>query len=68
MFEVSAEAGNPDWNIIETTFMHKKARTLAYTHRLEVDENRLSYMETTTLDIYRKRGYEYTDENVLHRV
>ena len=67
VFEVSAQAGNPDWNIIETTFMHKKARTRAFTHRLEVRGNRMSYAETTLLDIYGKRDYEHTDENVLHR-
>ena len=64
---LNAKAGNPDWNIIETTFMHKKARTLAFSHRLEVEGDRMSYSETTLLDIYGKRNYEHTDENVLVR-
>ncbi len=67
VLDVSAKAGNPDWNIIETTFMHKKARTLAYSLRLQVEGDRLSYCETTLLDIYGKRNYEHTDENVLVR-
>ena len=52
VWEVHAKAGNPDWNIIETNFMHKKARTLAYAHRLEVKGDRMKYSETTLLDIY----------------
>ena len=68
VFEVSATAGNPDWDIIETTFMHKKARTKAFTHRLEVSGDRMSYSETTLLDIYGKRDYEHTDDNTLTRV
>jgi hypothetical protein len=67
VFEVSAKAGNPDWNIIETAFMHQKARTLSFAHRLEVEGDRMSYSETTLLDIYGKRNYEHTDENVLFR-
>lgn len=67
ILEVSAKAGKPDWNIIETNFMHKKARTLAFTHRLEVEGDRMSYTETTLLNIYDKRHYEHTDENVLVR-
>lgn len=68
VFEVSATAGNPDWDIIETTFMHKKARTKAFTHRLEVSGDRMSYSETTLLDIYGKRDYQHTDDNTLTRV
>lgn len=67
VLEVNAKAGNPEFNIIESTFMHKKARTLAFTHRLEVEGDRMSYAETTLLDIYGKRSYEHTDENVLKR-
>jgi hypothetical protein len=68
VFEVSARAGNPDFNIIETTFMHKKARTTAFTHRLEVEGDRMRYAETTLLNIYSKQNYEHTDENILRRV
>jgi hypothetical protein len=67
VFEVSAEAGNPDWNVIETAFMHKKARTLGFRHRLEVSGDRMKYAEITLLDIYGKRSYEHTDENTLSR-
>ena len=67
VFEVSAKAGNPDFNIIETNFMHMKARTLAFTHHLEVEGDRMSYSETTLLDIYGKQNYEHTDDNVLFR-
>lgn len=67
IFEVGAEAGNPDWNIIETAFMQKKARTKRFSHRLEVRGDHMKYSETTLLDIYGKQGYEHTDENTLRR-
>ena len=64
VFEVGTKTGR---DIVETEFMRKKAQTKAFVHRLEVEGNRLSYSETTTLDIYGKRDYEHTDENVLYR-
>jgi hypothetical protein len=48
--------------------MQNKARTLEFNHRLEITADRLSYRETTLLDIYGKRGYEHSDQNSLKRL
>lgn len=66
-FSVGAEDGDPDWGIVQSPFMQAKARTLAFRHELTVTENRMSYDETTVLDIYGKRRYEHTDRNTLYR-
>ena len=67
IIEVRAKAGDPEWGIIESPFMKQKAKTLAFHHRMELSGDRLFYQETTLLDIYGKRGYEHTDQNVLKR-
>jgi hypothetical protein len=67
VLEVRAAADDPDWGIIESPFMQTKARTLEFSHRLTITGDRLSYQETTLLDIYGKRGYEHTDQNTLIR-
>jgi len=66
-FSVVAEDGDPDWGIVQTPFMQAKARTLAFRHELTVAGNRMTYDETTVLDIYGKRRYEHTDRNTLYR-
>ena len=47
--------------------MQSKARTVAFRHRVEVEADRMSYRETTVLDIYGKQAYEHTDANTLQR-
>lgn len=64
--EVSAKIDDPDWSIVQSPFMRNNARTLAFTHKITLEQDRLSYSETTTLDIY-GRIFEHTDQNELYR-
>lgn len=64
--EVAAKLGDPDWGIIQSPFMRDNASTKAFQHTIEVDGDRLSYSETTTLEIYGKT-FEHTDANELSR-
>lgn len=61
-------AGNdsPDWQIIQSPFMVKKAKTLSFEHQLTINNNLLSYTETTRVDIY-GNIFEHTDANELTR-
>ena len=67
VLEVRAAKDDPDWGILESPFMRDRASTLAFSHRLEVDGDRMRYSETTTLQIYGRR-FEHTDRNELARV
>ncbi len=61
---VTAKSGDPDWGIVQSPFMRDNARTVEFRHNVEVASGRLSYHETSVLEIYGKR-FEHTDENVL---
>jgi len=64
--EVAAFTDHPDWQIVQSPFMHKNARTTAFRHRIAIGGNTLYYTETTTVEIYGKT-FEHTDENTLKR-
>ncbi|MBV1904740.1 MAG: FABP family protein [Pseudomonadales bacterium] len=64
--EVSASVDSPDWQIIQSPFMQKKARTTEFRHKIIVGNGKLNYSETTMLDIYGK-VFEHTDQNELLR-
>jgi len=64
--EVSAGLDNRDWQIIQSPFMRDNARTTNFRHRIVVGNAKLSYSETTTLEIYGK-VFEHTDRNELLR-
>ncbi|RLA38498.1 MAG: hypothetical protein DRR06_20710 [Gammaproteobacteria bacterium] len=66
ILDVSAGIDNPDWGIVQSPFMRDNAKTVAFTLRLTLEKDRLSYSETTTLDIY-GRTFEHTDANELVR-
>ena len=66
-FRVRAREGSDDWGIVQSPFMQDKARTVEFRHDLTVEDDRLSYDETTVLRIYGKSRYLHTDRNVLHR-
>lgn len=55
-----------EWGIVQAPFMAQNARTTAFTHKIKVDGDTLSYAETTELDIY-GREFDHTDENTLQR-
>jgi len=67
VFEVAAGEADPQWQIAQSPFMLEKARTLSFTQRMEITGDRLSYRETTLLDIYGQR-FEHMDNNDLQRV
>ncbi len=66
VLEVKAAVDNKDWGIIQSPFMQDNARTNAFSHRICVDGNQLTYSETMVLDIYGK-SFDHTDTNTLNR-
>ena len=64
--QVAAKLGDPDWGIIQSPFMRDKASTVEFRHEVTIDGDRLTYAETTVLDIYGKT-FDHTDENELVR-
>lgn len=64
--EVAARLGDPDWGIIQSPFMRDQARTVEFRHKIQLDGDRLSYAETTVVEIYGKT-FDHTDENELAR-
>ena len=66
VLEVAAKLGDPDWGIVQSPFMRDNASTLAFRHKITIDGDRLSYAETTSLEIYGRR-FEHTDRSELVR-
>jgi len=64
VLEVSASLDDKDWQIIQSPFMQENARTTEFHHRIIVGNGKLSYSETTVVDIYGK-VFEHTDQNEL---
>ena len=61
---VHAALEDTEWQIVQSPFMQKKARTLSFDHTVTRDGDRLLYHETTWLEIYGRR-FEHTDKNTL---
>lgn len=66
ILQVAAALDDKDWQIIQSPFMRENARTTQFSHKILVDKNKLSYSETTIVDIYGK-VFEHTDQNELLR-
>jgi len=64
--DVSATVDDKSWQIIQSPFMEKNAKTKAFHHQIIVGDGKLSYSETTMVDIYGK-VFEHTDQNELIR-
>ena len=64
LIEVAADIDNPDWSIIQAPFMRDNARTTAFSQSITVGNGKLSYVQTTMVDIYGK-VFEHTDQNEL---
>lgn len=62
--EVAAKHDDPSWNIIQSPFMKEKARTLEFSHKVQVGNGKLTYAETTVVEIYGK-VFRHTDQNEL---
>jgi len=67
VFEVTASLDSPDWQIIQSPFMRKHALTTEFRQRLTINEERLSYLQTTLVDIYGRESFEHSDQNELKR-
>lgn len=64
IIEVSASIDDKDWNIIQSPFMKNNARTTSFYQKIIVGNGKMTYTETTMLDIYGKI-FEHTDQNEL---
>ncbi len=64
ILNVSAENEDSKWGIIQSPFMLKKAKTLAFCREFIIVDNTLTYTQETTLDIYGKI-FNHTDDNTL---
>ncbi|HKY89649.1 MAG TPA: heme-binding beta-barrel domain-containing protein [Nevskiaceae bacterium] len=66
VLEVKSGIDDPDWTICQSPFLREKARTTAFTQRVVINGDNLSYNESTMLQIY-GREYNHTDVNRLTR-
>ena len=64
IIRVAAKVDDDNWKIIQSPFMQDNASTTEFRHEVIVGNGRLSYSETTMLDIYGK-SFEHTDSNEL---
>jgi len=67
VLDVHAAMGDKEWEIIQSPFMKKKARTVKYHLRISIQGDTLNYQQTMNLEIYGKE-FEHTDTNALSRV
>ncbi len=67
ILNVAASLESDQWQIIQSPFMLKKARTTEFTQNLIVGGDTLKYVEVTTLNIYGK-VFPHSDQNELRRV
>ena len=66
VLDVSADLNDQDWQIIQSPFMRDNARTTSFRHKIIVGSGKLSYAETTIVEIY-GTVFEHTDQNELIR-
>lgn len=64
IIEVAAKLGDENWGIIQSPFMRDNASTTAFNQKMIVGNGKLSFSQTTMLDIYGK-AFEHTDDNEL---
>jgi len=64
ILEVSAKLNDDNWQVIQSPFMQENALTTEFRQKLTVGDGKLSYSQTTMLEIYGKT-FEHTDENEL---
>jgi hypothetical protein len=67
IFQVASQTDDKDWGIVQSPFMKKKAKTLAFKRQLTLLGKTLSYSQLTTIDIYGKI-FDHTDDNTLVKV
>lgn len=67
IFNVSANIDDKDWQIIQSPFLHAKAKMTKFNQQLILNGDKLSYKQTMMLDIY-GNVFEHSDENTLERL
>ena len=67
VFNVSAQADNADWGIVQSPFLKNKAKTLDFKREMILSRNTLSYSQEMTLDIYGKT-FKHIDKNTLTKI
>jgi hypothetical protein len=67
VIEVAAAANDTTWKIIESPFMAQKASTRSFSQKIIVGDGKMSYSQTTLVDIYGKKKFVHTDANELTR-
>lgn len=66
IIEVAAKIDDYKWKIIQSPFLQDNASTTEFKQEIVVGNGKLSYRETTIIDIYGKI-FEHTDQNELVR-
>ena len=66
VLKVKAKAGDEQWGILQSPFMQKNAQTKEFSQTLSIEKDRLSYSQTSLVDIY-GRVFEHTDQSALSR-
>jgi hypothetical protein len=56
-----------DWGVAQSPFMRDNATTKGFKIDMQIDGNKLSYSQTTFLDIY-GRSFDHTDKSQLTKV
>jgi hypothetical protein len=64
VIEVTANINDENWKIIQSPFMQESARTTEFRHKITAGGGKLSYSETTIIEIY-GNIFEHTDKNQL---
>ena len=64
---VKTKDNSDSWGIIQSPFMHKKAKTTSFKQTMTVKGNEIHYHETTMVDIY-GNSFEHTDTNTIKKV
>lgn len=66
-FNVEANQGDPNYGIVQSPFLEKKATTKGFKREFVLESDTLSYIQETSLDIYGK-DFNHKDINTLKRV
>ena len=68
-FTAGGDLGNTEsqvlWGVYYPPFLQKNAKTIAFRQKLNLNNGKMTFPETTMLDIY-GRNFEHTDENLLN--
>jgi hypothetical protein len=64
VIEVAASINDNNWQIIQSPFMQKNARTTDFRQTITAGHGKLTYSQTIMVDIYGKT-FEHTDKNEL---